>query len=855
VVRRGYDELIEITEKVPTAAGAGTSESREPALPVMLKRTPASEAPLTDIHRFWEQTGNFYMRGMGNDNLTDPFIGLSMIPAASSVFRDMTGIRFEHPVWDAENCTGCAECWTVCPDTAIPGLVNDLQQICDTALTRITSGGRKLKHLRRSIRTFQSKLQGHLQKADNDAVVRNLMKKATAEAIAGSSLQGEELQELKEEYTLFEETLGDFQFALTSPFFRVPEKQKKGSGGLLSITINSETCKGCMECIEVCPDDALKPVMQTRDSVDRLRRDWDFWLDLPTTPKSYQRIDNLEEGVGALKNLLLDKKCYQSLVSGDGACLGCGEKTVVHLFTATVEALMQPRIEVHVQKITELISKLETHLKSKLVENMSVSDSNAIESMVARFKDRDITLADIAGSLGGNGSGTPVDPEWLERIAGLMSGLKDLLWKYQSGTTGQGRSRLGFLNATGCSSVWASTYPFNPYPFPWSNNLFQDSPSVAMGVFEGHMAQMADGFRIIRKAELELEGKYNPAEHDEFFTYFNWQQFTDEEFLLCPPVVAVGGDGAMYDIGFQNLSRALISGKPIKVLVLDTQVYSNTGGQACTSGFPGQVSDMAQFGKVQKGKEEIRKEIALVGMAHRSAYILQSSMASTNHLIEGFIEGLILRRPALFNIYTPCQPEHGIADDLSARQSRMALESRAYPFFRFNPDRGETFEDCIDIDGNPDPGLSWPRYELKYEENGEECSLELPMTFADFAVTEGRFLKHFRKAPPDVWNENMVPLAEYLELDEDEQEGLFPFIWVVDRNNQLGRVLVAKPIVDACKDRLNFWTIIRSLSGMLMDETVESSTQKLRAELVQNLTSNLMELANDSESVAASPAG
>ncbi len=115
---------------------------------------------------------------------------------------------------------------------------------------------------------------------------------------------------------------------------------------------------------------------------------------------------------------------------------------------------------------------------------------------------------------------------------------------------------MGMINATGCTSVWGSTYPFNPYPFPWANHLFQDSPSMAMGVFEGHMAKMADGFTAIRMAELELAGEYRPAEHDEFFTYFDWHQFTDEEWELCPPVVAVGGDGAMYDIGFQNLSRA-----------------------------------------------------------------------------------------------------------------------------------------------------------------------------------------------------------------------------------------------------------------------------------------------------------
>ena len=63
---------------------------------------------------------------------------------------------------------------------------------------------------------------------------------------------------------------------------------------------------------------------------------------------------------------------------------------------------------------------------------------------------------------------------------------------------------------------------------------------MAMGVFEGHMGKMAEGFKAIRIAELELAGKYDPAEHDEEFRYFNWEDFTDEEFLLCPPVVAVG---------------------------------------------------------------------------------------------------------------------------------------------------------------------------------------------------------------------------------------------------------------------------------------------------------------------------
>jgi hypothetical protein len=87
-----------------------------------------------------------------------------------------------------------------------------------------------------------------------------------------------------------------------------------------------------------------------------LRRDWKFWLDLPTTPKEYSRIDNLDEKIGALETLLLDKHNYNSMNCGDGACLGCGEKTAIHMFTGTVTALMQPRVEAFVEKLDDLIS-------------------------------------------------------------------------------------------------------------------------------------------------------------------------------------------------------------------------------------------------------------------------------------------------------------------------------------------------------------------------------------------------------------------------------------------------------------------------------------------------------------------
>ena len=860
VVQRGFDELHEITQKnLAQADAVPVAVSSEPALPVMVKSLPQSQSAMTDIHRFWEQTGSFYARGMGNDNLADPFIGLGTIPAVSALFRDMTGIRFHHPQWLAENCTACGKCYTVCPDTAIPGLVNDIGQILDSVVKRVKQQGHTIKHLSGAVRKLESHLRPLFNQAEEDDSVSELLEQAIDKTLS----EDDSNTDLKHEFDYFRQALGDFQFALTRPYYTLAEKKEPGSGGLFSLTINPYTCKGCGECIAVCPDNALHTITQSPETVQNLRNNWDLWLELPNTPAKFMRIDDLEEGIGVLENILLNKDIYLAFSSGDGACMGCSEKTVVHLFTATVEALMQPRIKKHISYLDELIKRLERHIELKLVAEINIDNTDVISTILEKLsaekihdgsmENKDITLSAIAAEVEAVQDTRPIDPQWLKHVTQLLIDIKKLQWQYTQGMTGNGRAAMGIINATGCTSVWGSTYPYNPYPFPWANHLFQDSASMAMGIFEGHMSKMAEGFKAIRLAELELAERYNPAEHDEFFSYFNWQQFNDEEFLLCPPVVAVGGDGAMYDIGFQNLSRVMMSGKPIKVLVLDTQVYSNTGGQACTSGFMGQISDMAPFGKVSAGKQEMRKEIGLIAMAHRTTYVLQSTIAHASHMIEGFIEGLQTRRPALFNCYSACQPEHGIADDMGYQQAKLAVESRAYPLFRYNPDEGDCLADCVDLAGNPDQKNAWPLYSLNYLEGSKEKTLRLPMTFADFAMTETRFRKHFRTAPADTWHDNMIELAEFLELDEEAREDRFPFIWSIDKKRQLSRLLVDKMIVSACEDRQHFWGILKSLAEVPEQESsTEDLETKIRQDIVTKMAAGFMQLVNGQ---LASPQG
>ncbi|OOZ38254.1 hypothetical protein BOW53_16115 [Solemya pervernicosa gill symbiont] len=382
----------------------------------------------------------------------------------------MTQIRFDHPTWIPENCTACGDCYTLCPDSAIPGLVNSMSEVFETTIGRIEKNGRITKHLRRAVRSVEKKLRELIVDEAEEAKVNELLAEAINDTL--TETEGEEKNELATEFDWFEESLGDFKFAITKPYYSNREKRDKNSGGLFSITINPYTCKGCMECVTVCDDNALFAERQTNDTVERLRTDWEYWLDLPTTSKEFSRIDDLDEKIGALETLLLDKHNYNSMDCGDGACLGCGEKTALHIFVGTVTALMQQRVVGHVNKLEDLIQKLDNHIRVKLAETVNLSDGDAVNQVVAETEGKDLTLSRLSAGLDEGTASTPLDREWLTWAMGLLDQLKDLRWKYVEGITGKGRSELGIVNATGCTSVWGATFPYNPYPFPWTSHLF-----------------------------------------------------------------------------------------------------------------------------------------------------------------------------------------------------------------------------------------------------------------------------------------------------------------------------------------------------------------------------------------------
>jgi len=790
VIERGHRELRAVDASA--LAVRADDDATVPGIPSDLDVAGAGPG-VGNRGRFWEQV--CFVNKTGSDGIADPFAAMGGIPAVTGAARDMTDVRLEVPSFIAAQCTGCAQCWTQCPDSAIPGLVTDVDQLIEVGIAT-AANGRVLERLPQVSKHLVKETRRALAAGPFTSFAQTL-DGAYASVAAKLGWDGDKRAALDADYAALRATLADFPVAKTRPFFDVPEGKQAGSGGLLSITINPEACKGCNLCVEVCPDGALVTVKQEPTVVDTLRRNWDLWKLLPDTPDRFVNVRDIDEGVGVLSSLLLKKDSYRSMVGGDGACMGCGEKTAVHLIVSAIHGLMLPRVATLVTRLGELIAALDAQARD----------------LVVAGADLDAASSATAGSVA-----VPLPEATRARVDLLnrsVHALKDLKWRYETGPSGEGRAAMGMANSTGCSSVWASTYPYNPYPFPWANHLFQDSPSLAIGLFEGHMRKMADGVAAIRRAELLVSGQYDARRDEEVLASLDWQHFTDDEFDLCPPIVAMGGDGAMLDIGFQNLSRLLASGKPLRVIVLDTQVYSNTGGQACTSGFTGQVSDMAMYGSAQHGKTEVRKELALIAMAHRGAYVLQSSQASASHLVAGVLRGLQKRRPAVFNIYTPCPVEHGLTDNGSLHAARLALESRAFPFLVFDPDNGPLFADALSLDGNPSPDQRWPEYTVEYvDESGATRRQTLPLTIADWAATEGRFRKHFKPADPAQWNEDMVPFHEFLDLSAEDRDGKTPFILTTDSGRHLSRLAVSSEMVRLAEERQQLWAQLRELAGI-----------------------------------------
>jgi pyruvate ferredoxin oxidoreductase beta subunit len=453
---------------------------------------------------------------------------------------------------------------------------------------------------------------------------------------------------------------------------------------------NSANCVGCMDCVNNCPDTAILGKVVTKETLESK---------LGEISDGAHREHLREQFSTTIKyHGQFEKKKAKDPSGPDGAFFG------IFIDPTKCKGCGECVDVCGDHDALKMIKKTPENLPTYLSDFGFYRSLPASPVMYINAKDkRDIMLKPEAIKQYAGGAGSCMgcgEASVLRQVLAMTNDLKG--------------DRYGIVASTGCNTVYGSTYPYNPFAAPWTNSLFENGPADAMGI------------RAF------------------------WDQNGHKDWVLWN----VGGDGAMMDIGFQALSRAIASGMNIKFLVLDTQVYSNTGGQQSTASFTAQESKMGAHGKAKQGKYERRKELAQILMMHPHVFVGQTIGPMTQHFFKTVQRAIEFDGPAVLVVYTTCQPEHGVADHLAATQARNAVKSRAFPLMVYDPDAGRTFQERLSLDGNPSPTRDWV---IDKQADGSDN----PYNFMSWAITEGRFRKHFDK--------NGNPLTQSIQAAQQDR--------------------------------------------------------------------------------------
>ena len=422
---------------------------------------------------------------------------------------------------------------------------------------------------------------------------------------------------------------------------------------------NEATCVQCNQCAYVCPHATIRPFALTEEEA-------------AAAPASTKLVDiKAGKGKGVYK--------YTMAVSpldcmGCGVCIGVCPTKSLKMVPQAEEAAQQDAFDYCVAKVSE---------KADMISTNSVKDS--------QFKK---PLLEFSGSCAGCAETS------YARLITQVCG-----------------DRMYISNATGCSSIWGGPAATSPYTVnaeghgpAWANSLFEDNAEHGLGMYYGQEALRE---RLISKLEV-MAGSENAT--DSFKNAVNSFMDTKDngaanaepakalvaelekgaaagcpdckdvlahkEYLAKKSVWIFGGDGWAYDIGFGGLDHVLASGKDVNVMVFDTEVYSNTGGQASKATNIGAVAQFAASGKTTK-----KKSLAEIAMSYGYVYVAQVAMgANPAQTLKAIAEAEAYPGPSLVIGYAPCEM-HSIKGGMTNCQAEMkkAVDCGYWNLFRFNP--------------------------------------------------------------------------------------------------------------------------------------------------------------------------
>ncbi len=486
----------------------------------------------------------------------------------------------------------------------------------------------------------------------------------------------------------------------------------------------------------------------------------------------------------ASEELERDMESLREAIPPGTTLLGFGEHATYNLLLHAARHWIPARRQSFFLEVRDLSRKLRDLLEVERQKSQQSRSAHALQHSMGAIAERFLDFDNLAGLIGEIQGTEPMPEKRYRRITETLAVLDAFLEQDEE-------PHIILVHA-------------GQFPPDWVSGSFRcevlkkNSPCLAAAdIFRERASRMAEVFKAVRIARLEVAGEFEPGLHKPLFKHWTWQSFNRDELRLLAPVVAVEDPDSLVGQALVSLSKLIISGLPVHVLV-----------RTVATGSPGIGSD-------QDPLTTFRFELGFLGISYREALVEQSSAARPNHLMESFKRGLDTTRTSMFVVASGlCRA--GVVPRLGAwLHSGAALESRAHPFFRYDPRGGESWADRFDFSGNPQYQLDWPVYTMDYRApDGSIETIKLSFTFADFCLLEPSLQDHFRHLTPGYDEDAVIPVHAWVKLPWAEALHKVPTVWAVDSKKQLHRLAISRALALACKDRLLYWRSLQELAGI-----------------------------------------
>lgn len=438
----------------------------------------------------------------------------------------------------------------------------------------------------------------------------------------------------------------------------------------------ADNCIQCNQCSYVCPHATIRPFLLTEEEAKN-------------APASTKLI--------AAKGLKTEEPMQFTMAVSPLDCTGCGN--CAQVCPAKEKALvMKPQ---HTQAD-------QAEAWDYCVEEVSVK-KNPMNKNTVKGSQFEQPLFEFSGACAGCG-----ETSYVKLITQLFG------------------DRMMIANATGCSSIWGGSAPSTPYTTnhnghgpAWANSLFEDNAEFGLGMFLGVKAIRE---RLVDLAGKAIEAGVKPEAKEALEAWiaevdngegtrdranaviaslqgetneFAKEILKDQDYLAKRSQWIFGGDGWAYDIGYGGVDHVLASGEDVNILVMDTEIYSNTGGQASKSTPTAAIAKFAAAGKRTK-----KKDLGMMAMSYGYVYVAQISMgADKNQTLKAIAEAEAYKGPSLIIAYAPCI-SHGLKAGMgnSQLEEKRAVECGYWAMYRFNPMLKETGKNPFSLDSKEPTG-------------------------------------------------------------------------------------------------------------------------------------------------------